>query len=166
MQDENLPLDQTGVNELIDDNDSSEDELSPEKLEHKKNLLNIIRNFLIKDKTILLSPEDVLSEDVKNLKIEELENVIRNIQANEKNKIKGFASERGILAIGVFVDKVSGGKMTIKTAETDKDLLNDFDELIGSYFGEVPLVGRFLIRLLSHLRYKTEEVEEKQNEGK
>lgn len=122
--------------------------------EERTRLIDELRVLILRNPGAELNVKDVITEDILKFSNEELKIVIRNIQYYKRSKSSLLNAKSFLTGCNNLVEYLSDDALTIETAPEDVELQKDIDELVYEYFGDVPVVGRIVMRLGSHLNYK------------
>lgn len=120
-------------------------------------LLEELRNLMVRNPKINISVDDILTDEIKKFTNEELKNALRNIQFTKLQKSSLLNAKGFLTGMNTVVETVSLDELTIQTAIEDQELQKDVEELVHDYFGDVPVLGRILVKIGSHVQVKKKE---------
>ena len=120
----------------------------------RERLLTDLRRQIFLNPNSELSTKDILHVDVLSWSNEELKMAISNLNYARQNKISLLNAQNFVKGVNSIVEFYTEDQMTIEGAVSDKELHKDIEELTYTFFGEMPVVARIVLRLGSHLEYK------------
>lgn len=130
-----------------------------EKIE-RDNLLDRIRRAVARDPSLKLNTEDLLPKEIFELSTEELRIVTQNIELVKLRESSLLNAKGVVSSLNILTELVSSGLVSIKKAENDVELAKDIEELMSQYFGDVPVVSRIVMRLLSYVEYNVDKTDD------